>query len=58
VLDELRKISANFRLEKARDCLSASEMLLSAGSYADSANHSYYSIYNAIRAVLILDEFS
>jgi len=58
VLDELHKISVDFRLEKARNCLDASEMLLSASSFADSVNRSYYSIYHAIRAVLIIDGFS
>lgn len=58
MLDELHKISVDFRLEKARNCLDASEMLLSASSFADSVNRSYYSIYHAIRAVLIIDGFS
>ena len=58
MLDELRKISVDFRLEKARNCLNSSELLLSAGSFADSVNRSYYCIYHSIRAVLITDGFS
>lgn len=56
--DELLNISVEFRLEKARNCLKASEVLLSVESYADSANRSYYCIYHAIRAVLITVGFS
>ena len=58
VLDDLKQISVNFRLEKAHNCLKASELLLSAESYADSVNRSYYSIYHAIRAVLITIDYS
>jgi uncharacterized protein (UPF0332 family) len=58
VLEEIRKISVSFRLEKALNCLNASELLLSAHSYADSVNRSYYAIYHAVRAVLITVDFS
>jgi hypothetical protein len=58
VLDDLKQISVNFRLEKAQRCLKASNLLLSAESYADSVNRSYYAIYHAIRAVLITIDFS
>jgi len=58
MLDDLKKISVSFRLEKARDCLEASELLLSANSYANSVNRSYYAIYHAVRAVLITVGFS
>jgi uncharacterized protein (UPF0332 family) len=58
VLDDLREVSVDFRLEKARNCLRAAETLLSADSYADSANRSYYCIYHSIRAVLITSGFS
>ena len=58
MLEEIQKISVDFRLEKARDCLKDANLLLSAKSYASSANRSYYAIYNAIRAVLITVDFS
>jgi len=58
VLDDLKKISVEFRIEKARDCLKAAEALLTIEAYADSANRSYYAIFNAVRAVLITIGFS
>ena len=58
MFDDLKQISINFRLEKARNCLKASELLLSTDSFADSVNRSYYAIYHAIRAVLITINFS
>jgi hypothetical protein len=58
VLDELKKTSVDFRLEKACNCLKAAEALLAIESYADSANRSYYAIFHAIRAVLITIDFS
>jgi len=58
MLDEIQKIATTFRLEKARECLSDSKLLLSAESFASSANRSYYAIYHAIRAVLITVSFS
>ncbi|MCL2792773.1 MAG: HEPN domain-containing protein [Spirochaetaceae bacterium] len=58
MLDETCRISVNFRIEKARNCLNAAETLLSVGSYADSTNRSYYCIFHAMRAVLITVGFS
>ena len=58
MLDELRRTQTDFRLEKARACLKAADMLLTAESYADSVNRSYYCIFHAIRAVLITIDFS
>jgi len=52
VLDEVTYTLINLRLEKAHKCLEASELLLSAESYADSVNRSYYCIYHALHAVL------
>jgi uncharacterized protein (UPF0332 family) len=51
VLDELTSISVELRLEKSRSCLKAAEILLTTEAYADSANRSYYSIFNALQAV-------
>ena len=58
MLDDICITSVGFRLEKAKNCLKAAELLLASDSYADSANRSYYSIYHAIRAVLITVGFS
>jgi uncharacterized protein (UPF0332 family) len=58
VLDELTSISVDLRLEKSRNCLKAAETLLATEAYADSANRSYYSIFNALQAVLVTVGFS
>ena len=58
MLDDIRRTSTAYRLEKARNCLSAAKTLLSTGAYSDSANRSYYCIFHAIRAVLITVGFS
>ena len=58
MLDEITRTIINLRLEKAHKCFDASELLLSAGSYADSVNRSYYCIYHAVHAVLTTIGFS
>ena len=58
MLNELTRISINLRMEKSYKCLQASETLLSAEQYADSANRSYYAIFHAMQAVLITIGFS
>ena len=58
VLEELVRISVELRLEKARKCLHAAEILLSSESYADSANRSYYCCFHAMQAVLTTAGFS
>jgi len=58
MLEDVQKISVDFRLDKARYCLKDAKLLMSAESYASSANRSYYAIYNAIRAVLVTIKFS
>lgn len=45
---------ANYRVEKAKDCLTASKLLLNDGLYADSANRSYYAIFHSINALFAL----
>ncbi len=42
---------AEYRLEKAKDCLKASELLLDDNLYADSANRSYYAIFHSMNAL-------
>jgi uncharacterized protein (UPF0332 family) len=46
-----------YRLRQARECLRGAERELIADSFENSANRSYYSIFNAMRAVLALDRF-
>ena len=45
---------AKYRIEKARDCIKASKVLLDDGFYADSANRSYYAIFHAMNALFAL----
>ena len=42
---------AEYRLEKAKDYLKASELLLEDNLYADSANRSYYAIFHSMNAL-------
>ena len=45
---------AKYRIEKAKDCLNASKLLLDDGLYADSANRSYYAIFHSMNALFAL----
>ena len=47
---------AHYRIEKAEECYQAAAQLIENKFYRDSANRSYYAIFNAIRAVLALDQ--
>lgn len=47
---------ATYRLEKARNCLKASKVLLDEECYSDSANRSYYAIFHAINAINALND--
>jgi len=58
VLDELVRVSAQLRIDKARECLKDAETMLAAGSYASCANRSYYCIFHAMQAVLTTVGFS
>jgi len=53
MLDEIALSMIGLRLEKARECLSDAEIMISTDSYASSANRSYYCIFHAIHAVLL-----
>lgn len=44
-------------MERAKDCLKDSKLLLESGGYRASANRSYYAVFHAMRAVLAFDEF-
>ena len=58
MLDELVRVSAQLRLDKARECLKDAETMLLAGSYATCANRSYYCIFHSMQAALITIGFS
>lgn len=45
---------AKYRIEKAKDCIKASKLLLDEGMYADSANRSYYAIFHSMNALCAL----
>lgn len=45
---------AKYRIEKARDCIKASKLLLDEGMFADSANRSYYAIFHSMNALCAL----
>ncbi len=46
---------ANYRIEKAKNCLKASKILLGEECYSDSANRSYYAIFHSINAINALN---
>lgn len=46
---------AQYRLERAKECLKTAEVLYGMEDYRTVANRSYYAIFHAIRAVLALD---
>lgn len=45
---------AIYRLDKAKQRLSSAQVLLVAGSFADSIGRSYYAIFTAARSLLAL----
>lgn len=52
ILDESIKALVSYRLESAREKLSAAEDLLEKRHYKDSVSRSYYAIFTAARALL------
>lgn len=48
---------SRYRLERAREDLETAELNCENGMYKAAVNRSYYSIFHAIRAVNVLDEF-
>ena len=56
--DDLLQTSINMRLEKARECLRDAEKNLADGAFATAANRHYYSVFHAMRAVLVTIGFS
>ena len=56
MIDEMNVRLAKYRLEQARECLFAAKENMKISLKA-SANRSYYSIFNVMRAALALDAF-
>ncbi|GBU21968.1 hypothetical protein R80B4_01870 [Fibrobacteres bacterium R8-0-B4] len=48
---------ARYRIDKAKSCLQGAESEIANNRFENSANRSYYCIFNAMRAVLALDQF-
>ena len=53
----LQKDYAKYRLNNLKEDLEAAHLLFSQGSYRIANNRAYYSIFHALRAVLVLDNF-
>ena len=49
-------IEVRQRLQRARDRLAAAETLLSSGHYPDAVSRAYYGVYEAARALLLVQE--
>jgi uncharacterized protein (UPF0332 family) len=45
---------ADYRANRAKECLAEAEVLLQSGHFAGSVNRSYYAIFNSLRAILAL----
>ena len=55
MLEKDRNALAEYRLQKAEDCLQSSEKLIKIEDYPTSLNRSYYAIFHSVRALLALD---
>ena len=55
MLDRERADLAQYRLERARECLKTADVLYEIEDFMAAANRSYYAIFHAVRAVLALD---
>ena len=55
---EDRIVLAKYRLDKAKNCLKASKILLDDNMFSDSANRSYYAIFHSVNAILALEGVS
>lgn len=54
---EIQKDYVKYRLDKSKEDLEAAHLLFAQGSYRIANNRAYYSIFHALRAVLVLDNF-
>lgn len=52
-----QKEYARYRLDKSKEDLMAAKLLFDNGNYRIANNRAYYSIFHALRAVLVLDNF-
>lgn len=55
--DEAHKALSKLRLDNAKEKLNFIPGILDLGDYKTVANRSYYAVFDAMRAVLALDEF-
>ena len=46
-----------YLLDKAQECIAASESDIKLGHLSSAGNRSYYAVYNAMRAILNLTNF-
>lgn len=53
----LQRDYAKYRLDKSKEDLDAAHVLFSQESYRIANNRAYYSIFHAMRAVLVFDNF-
>ena len=53
----VQKDYARYRLNKSKEDLEAAKLLLDNGNYRIANNRAYYSIFHALRAMLVLDDF-
>lgn len=55
--DARHKDYAKYRIERSKDDLEAAHLLFNAGNYRIANNRAYYSIFHAMRAVLVFDDY-
>lgn len=55
--DARHKDYAKYRIERSKDDLEAAHLLFDAGNYRVANNRAYYSIFHAMRAVLVFDDY-
>lgn len=55
--DAKHKDYAKYRIERSKDDLEAAHLLFNAGNYRIANNRAYYSIFHAMRAVLVFDDY-
>ena len=53
----LQKDYAKYRIEKAKEDLTAAKLLYDNGSYRIANNRAYYAIFHALRAVLVFENY-
>ncbi|MCR1842219.1 HEPN domain-containing protein [Murimonas intestini] len=53
----LQKDYAKYRIERAKEDLEAAYLLFNSGNYRIANNRAYYTVFHAMRAVLVFDNF-